>query len=79
SVIGEGETEIEDILHKEYKPELTCDEGFTLCLKALKKVLGGNFSVDRIDSAYIRTDEKKFTKLKKDDIEAALSGKKRKK
>ena len=69
SVIGEGEPEIEEILHKEYKPEITIEEGLKLCLKSLKKVLGDNFSIDRIDAAYIRIDERKFKKFKKEHIE----------
>jgi proteasome alpha subunit len=79
SVIGEGETEIEEILHKEYKPELTLEEGFALCLKALKKVLGSNFGVERIDAAYIKTENRKFTKFSNEEIQAAVSGKKKKK
>ena len=72
SVIGEGEVEIEEILHKEYKPELTIEEGLKLCLVALKKVLGENFSIERIDAAYIKTSEKKFKKFSKETIERNL-------
>ena len=53
TAIGEGEVEVEEILHNEYKPVLTIDEGLKLSLKALKKVLGENFNVERIDAAYI--------------------------
>ena len=73
SVIGEGETEIEEILHKEYDYELTIEEGLKLCLTALKKVLGENFSVERIDAAYIKTKEKRFNKFSKDGINKAMS------
>jgi proteasome alpha subunit len=69
TVIGEGEIEIEEILHKEYKPELTIEEGFKLSLKALKKVLGDNFKIERIDAAYITIKEKKFKKFSKEKIE----------
>ena len=79
SVIGEGEPEIEEILHKEYKPELTIEDGLKLCLKSLKKVLADNFSIDRIDAAYIKSDEKKFKKFKKEEVEKATSGAKAKK
>ena len=79
SVIGEGEVEIEDILHKEYNPEVTIEDGLKLCLKALKKILGDNFNVDRIDSAYITLKEKKFQKFSREDIESALTGAKKKK
>ena len=78
SVIGEGEVEIEEILHKEYKPEITIENGLKLCLKALQKVLGDNFSMERIDSAYIKTDEKKFKKFSKETIERNLGEKAKK-
>ena len=69
TAIGEGEVEVEEILHSEYKPELTIEEGLKLSLKALKKVLGENFNVQRIDAAYINTTEKKFKRLTKSKIE----------
>lgn len=79
SVIGEGEVEIEEILHKEYNPSITIDEGLKLCLKALKKILGENFSIDRIDSAYITIEEKRFHKFSREEIESTLTGGARKK
>ena len=78
SVIGEGEVEIEEILHKEYKPEITVEQGLKLCMKSLKKILGDNFSVERIDTAYISTKDKTFRKFSKQEIEKALNGKKKK-
>ncbi|MBI2558301.1 archaeal proteasome endopeptidase complex subunit alpha [Candidatus Woesearchaeota archaeon] len=69
TAIGEGEVEVEEILHSEYKPELTIDEGLKLSLKALKKVLGENFSIQRIDAAYITIAEKKFRRHTKAKIE----------
>jgi len=69
TAIGEGEVEVEEILHNEYKPELTIEEGFKVSLKALRKVLGDNFKIGRIDAAYIKTDEKKFKKFSKEKIE----------
>jgi len=50
------------------------EEGLKLCLKALKKVLGEKFVVERIDAACIKTDEKKFTKFTKDKIEKVAAG-----
>ncbi len=69
TAIGEGEIEVEEILHSEYKPELTIDEGLRLSLKALKKVLGENFNVERIDAAYINITEKKFRRVAKSKME----------
>src|SRR3989338_8193685 len=73
TAIGEGEIEVEEILHNEYKPELKIEEGLKLSLRALKKVLGENFNVERIDAAYISTAEKKFKRVPKSKMEKIAS------
>ncbi|MBI4153907.1 archaeal proteasome endopeptidase complex subunit alpha [Candidatus Woesearchaeota archaeon] len=65
TAVGEGEAEIKAILNKEYKETLTIEEGLKLAVSSLKKVLGKDFDLRRIDGAYIRSDEKKFTKVDK--------------
>ncbi len=69
TVIGEGETEIEELLRKEYKEDMTIQEALKLGIKALYKIIDKEFSLDRIDGAIIKTDEKKFMKLTRQDIE----------
>ncbi len=69
TAIGEGEVEVEEVLKKEYSPNITIEDGLKLSLKALKNVLGDNFNIDRIDSAYIKTTEKKFLKFSKTKLE----------
>ena len=69
TAIGEGEVEVEEILHSEYKPELTIEDGLKLSLKSLKKVLGENFNIERIDAAYITIAERKFKRVPKSRIE----------
>ncbi len=73
TAIGEGEVEVEEILHNEYKQDLTIEEGLKLSLKALKKVLGENFNIGRIDAAYISTTEKKFRKFTKQKLDKVAS------
>jgi len=73
AAIGEGETEIEDILHKEYKETMNIEEGLMLCVKALKKVLDSNFTADRIDTAFITAKEAQFQKFPKKKIEKMLT------
>src|SRR3989339_1375364 len=73
TAIGEGEVEVEEILHSEYKSDLTIEEGLKLSLKSLKKVLGENYNVERIDAAYITIVEKKFRRVPKLRLEK-LSG-----
>ncbi len=69
TVIGEGEPEIEEVLKKEYREDLSLDEAIKLGLRALYKVIEKDFNYDRIAGAYITHANKRFTKLKRAEIE----------
>jgi proteasome alpha subunit len=73
SVIGEGEPEIEEILHKEYKDTLSVEEGAKLAMSALVRTQEGSLPVERIDCAYIPMDTKVFTKMPKAKVSELLS------
>jgi proteasome alpha subunit len=77
AVIGEGEEEVENILKKEYEKNMSLLDGLALCLRALKKVLGDNFNLERLEAAFISSEQKKFSKYTKDDLDAALKRKKK--
>ena len=64
--IGEGETEIKELLDKEYKETMTIEEGIKLSMKALRKFLNKDFDVERIDGSYIKKGEKQFVRLTRD-------------
>lgn len=68
TAIGEAELEVKDILNKEYKESMSCEDGIKLGVSALKKVLGKDFSIDRIDGAFIGTKDKKFVRLEKEHL-----------
>lgn len=72
TAIGESEDELKDILTKEYKENMSIDEGLKLAVMALKKVLGKEFNIDRLDGGVIRTSDKKFHKLTKDQIKKSV-------
>jgi len=78
AVIGEGETEIDEVLQKEYKKDITIESGLKLAIKALSRTLGDNFNVERLDCAYIRSDERKFTKVEKARLDKILKEVKKK-
>jgi len=78
TVIGEGETEIEEILDKEHNEKMTIEEGLKLAVDALNKILDKSFNVDRVDAAYITNADKKFVKVKKDKLERLLREAKKK-
>lgn len=80
TVIGEGEQEGEEILHKEYKDSLNLEDGMKLAMKTLQTVLKENFSIDRVDCVFIRKQKKEFTRAPKQKISqiyAELTGKKK--
>ncbi len=70
--IGEGDDGVEEILHKKYKPSIMISEGLKLCVEALKKTLDDNFNVERLDAAYIKTEEKVFRKVEKKELEKLI-------
>ncbi len=72
TVIGEGEVEVEEVLHKEYKDNITMEDGLKLAIKALKKALDEEFKEDRIDAAFISLEKRKMEKVPKDKIAKLL-------
>jgi len=63
TAVGEGEADVKAILEKEYKEEMTLEEGLKLAVKALKLVLGKEFDIRRVDAAYINKTNKNFTRV----------------
>ncbi len=77
--IGEGETEVMETLHKQYKEEMTIEDGLKLAVKALVKSIGESFTADRLDIVTITKDKRKYKKLSKVEIEKILTEAKKKK
>ena len=67
----------EEILHKEYKENLTLEDGMKLAVKTLQTVLKENFSVDRVDCVYIKKAKKEFTRASKQKLSQVYSEVKR--
>src|SRR3989338_1987494 len=63
TAIGEGDTEIKKIFEKEYHEKMDIEEGFRLAVKALKKILEKDFDLKRMDGAYIKSSDGKFTRI----------------
>ncbi len=72
NAIGEYEDELKEILLKEYKETMTVEEGLKLGVGALKTVLGKEFSVERLDGSYIKSNEKKFHRITKEGFKKIL-------
>jgi proteasome alpha subunit len=68
TVIGEGEEDVQAILHKEYKEDMAVEQGLKLAVGALKKFLGDAFEVERVDAAVIMGDVKTMERLSRERI-----------
>ncbi len=78
SVMGEYETEVEEILLKKYKPDILIEDWLKSCVSILNKVIGKEFNINRIDAAYITIKDRKFTKVNKAKLEKLLKEAKKK-
>ncbi len=68
TVIGEGESVVDEILHKEYKETMTVKDGLKLSIKALTRALE-DFDAKRLDAAYIDAKTREFVKISQKEIE----------
>ena len=78
TVIGEGETVIDEILHKEYKESMTVKDGLKLAIRALAKAIE-DLDAKRLDAAYIDARTRMFTKIPMKEVEEIVSSVKGKK
>ena len=72
TAIGEGEVEVKNILTKEYKENMTVEDGIKLSINALRKVVVDGFDAERIDCVYV-TDKRNYVKVSKDRINKILN------
>lgn len=66
--IGEAESEVDQILHKEYRSDLDIKGCIRLALSALYQSLK-DFDLRRVDAAYIDTTHRQFTKVPVEEME----------
>jgi len=78
TAIGEGEVDVEEVLHKEYKDDMTIQDAIKLSVKALTKILDQKFTVDRLDCVYITKDKRQFTRATRDELNKVFASVKKK-
>lgn len=72
TAIGEAELEIDELLVKEYKEEMTTEEALKFAIGALVKVLDKKFNAERIDAAVIISADRTYRKVDRAKIERLL-------
>ena len=68
TAIGEMETQLKEILEKEYDEKLDVEEGLKLAVSAFKRVFGKDFDSDRLDGAFIKTNDRTFRRIDRETI-----------
>ena len=63
TIVGEGETQLKEIIDKEYEDDMNLEQGIKLAVSAFKRVFGKEFDVERLDGAYIKTSDRLFRKM----------------
>jgi proteasome alpha subunit len=73
AAIGEKQDEAEEILRKEWKPNMTHEAGMKLAFSVLKRVLADQISGERIDCAYVSLKTGLMIRCSADEVAKQLS------
>ena len=68
TAIGEFESQIKELLEKEYKDTLSRDQAIKLGMNCLKRVLDKDFDIERMDCAFIDAQTRMYTLLSQDEL-----------
>ena len=72
NAIGEFETEMTEILHKEYKDTMIIEDALKMVIKALAKLIDKDFNTDRLDAAYIKSKDREIVNLNAEQLKKYL-------
>ncbi len=72
TAVGEAESQIKEILEKEYEEDMNLEQGLKLALSVLKRVFGKDFDADKLDGAYIKTSDRQFVRMDKEYLRKAV-------
>ncbi len=68
NAIGENDEKIKEVLRRDYKEDISIDEGIKFGLKLFKEILDKNFDINRFEVGYIKTTEEKLKRLHGDEL-----------
>ncbi|PIU76227.1 proteasome subunit alpha [Candidatus Pacearchaeota archaeon CG06_land_8_20_14_3_00_35_12] len=72
TAIGENDEKIKDILRQEYKESMSIEQGMKLALNIFKRVLGKNFDINRFETAYISSKDKKLIRINREELKKLI-------
>lgn len=68
NAIGEHDEQIKEELRKDFKDDMSIEEGIRFVMKIFKKILGKNFESGRFDVGYIKNDNPVLVNLEGDSL-----------
>lgn len=68
NAIGENDEKIKEILRRDYKEDMSIEDGIKFALKIFKDLLEKNFDLQRFDVGYIKNSEGKLVRLHGEDL-----------
>ncbi len=68
NAIGENDEKIKEVLRKDFKEEMSIEEGIKFALRIFKDLLDKNFDIQRFDVGYIKLTEEKLMRLHGDEL-----------
>ena len=68
TAVGEMETQLKEVLEKEYDENMNLEQGLKLAVSAFKKVFDKDFDSDRLDGAYIKVSDRTFRRIDKESL-----------
>jgi len=66
NAIGEHDEQIKEILRKDYKEDMTIEQGITFVMKIFKEILQKNFEISRFDIGYVPLKDPKLVRIQGD-------------
>mgnify|MGYP001580800546 FL=1 len=68
NAIGENDEQIKEELRKDFKDDMTMEEGIKFVMKVFKEILGKNFELARFDAGMISSKDAKLVRLHGEDL-----------
>lgn len=68
NAIGEHDEKIKEILRKDFKDDMSIDDGIKFTLKIFKEILDKNFDLNRFDVGYIKSSDGNLVRMHGDEL-----------
>ncbi len=68
NAIGENDEKIKEILRRDYREDMSIEDGIRFCMSIFKETLGKNFDISRFDVAYIPLKDENIVRVASEEL-----------